>query len=124
MFLDPADAVQNPMFRDRSIRNLRGVKMLRSKWATFWPCIVSCFEAPVSHDKPLVRLKRLIGGFGGPSAGSWSHCETAALGPMDGILEETRNPACDSCCPDMAFSFEARLARQTMADQSCESNTV
>ncbi|KAH8840637.1 hypothetical protein MCOR07_008963 [Pyricularia oryzae] len=65
MFLDPADGVQNPMFRDRSIRNLRGVKMLRSKWATFWPCIVSCFEAPVSHDKPLVRLKRLIGGFGG-----------------------------------------------------------
>ncbi|TLD28658.1 hypothetical protein PspLS_03543 [Pyricularia sp. CBS 133598] len=27
--------------------------------------IVSCFEAPVSHDKPLVRLQRLIGGVGG-----------------------------------------------------------
>ncbi|KAI7928872.1 hypothetical protein M0657_002030 [Pyricularia oryzae] len=74
MFLDPADAVQNPMFRDRSIRNLRGVKMLRSKWATFWPCIVSCFEAPVSHDKPLVRLKRRRRS--APWMGFWRKLET------------------------------------------------
>ncbi|TLS24029.1 hypothetical protein PpBr36_08394 [Pyricularia pennisetigena] len=97
--------------------------MLRWIWATFWALwlVVSrlLFRTIIPSQAAATDWWR-----GRPSAGYWSHCETRMLGPLMGFWRKLETQHAILVAQTWHLSFEARLAQQTMVDQSCASDTV